>query len=512
MCDGAHSEPTITPGNPDVNRRSRCSSFPYWASERWLTFGLGRRGVLHRSMPRVFVRGIVLIVAAAAAGAGPAGAIVASAAQAQVVRPPTDSARRPDRIDSTVALATFDSVWRTVGASLGHRGVTRVDWSAVRRELRPAATVAGSNAHLRAIIDSMLRRVGESHFAVLPAHQAGAPATPGGAARSALGTAAVAVRFVDRQLTVWRTDSGSAAHRAGVEPGATVERVDDFIVPELDVRDSVGLRRLAVLTGAMRALGGEPGTPIRIVLRSAAGIRREIVFDRDTARGPVVRFGNLPPLAAAFEARRVVLPDARCVDVLRFEYWLAPVMPALDRAVDDARGCAGIVLDLRGNLGGVAAMMMGVAGHFMTEPQSLGTMRTRGEELRFVANPRRATDAGVAVEPFAGPLAIVVDGLSASTSEMFAAALQSIGRARLFGERTAGQALPAMATRLPNGDVLMHVIADFVAPNGMRIEGVGVNPDEVVPLRREEIRAGVDAPLAAALRWIGQARPRTARR
>jgi len=185
-------------------------------------------------------------------------------------------------------------------------------------------------------------------------------------------------------------------------------------------------------------------------------------------------------------------------------------MAPLDRAVDSARTCAGMIIDLRGNLGGVAGMMMGVAGHFLQEPRTLGVMRSRGEEVRFAANPRRGTDAGVPGEPFSGDVAILVDGFSASTSEMFAAAMQAIGRARIFGERTAGQALPAMATRLPTGDVLMHVVADFVAPDGSKIEGRGVIPDELIPLSRSDLATGRDAPLEAALRWIGQ--PGQARR
>jgi len=128
--------------------------------------------------------------------------------------------------------------------------------------------------------------------------------------------------------------------------------------------------------------------------------------------------------------------------------------------------------------------------------------------MRFVANPRRATEAGVSVEPFAGDVAILVDGLSASTSEMFAAAMQAIGRARLFGEWTAGQALPAVATRMPNGDVLMHVVADFVAPDGRAIEGRGVAPDELVPLTEADLVASRDAPLEAAIRWLERPRPR----
>jgi carboxyl-terminal processing protease len=60
-----------------------------------------------------------------------------------------------------------------------------------------------------------------------------------------------------------------------------------------------------------------------------------------------------------------------------------------------------------------------------------------------------------------------------------------------------------MATRLPTGDVLLHVTADLVAPDGRRVEGRGVVPDEPAPLRREELLAGRDAALEAAIRWIG---------
>ena len=409
-------------------------------------------------------------------------------------------------VDSALAVTTFDSAWRTIGVTLERRGVTRLDWPEVRRELLPRAVRAESDSALRAVIDDMLARIGESHFALLPAQAAPAANAPASAA--ALGTAGLALRVLDTSVVVWRTDSGSAAHRAGVLPGWTVERIDDLTVPSLGAADSVGLRRLAVLTSAMRALRGPPGAIVHIVARDPTGTRRTFDVALDSMRGPFSKFGNLPPLPATFEMTRRTLADGRCAAVIHFEYWMPPVMPALDRAVDAARHCGGIVLDLRGNLGGVAGMMMGAAGYFLTEPRTLGIMRSHGEEMRFVANPRRATDSGVPVEPFAGDVAILVDGLSASTSEMFAAAMQAIGRARVFGERTAGQALPAVATRLPTGDGLMHVVADFVAPDGTRIEGRGVIPDEVVRLTRADLVEGRDAPLECAIRWFERPRPR----
>jgi carboxyl-terminal processing protease len=161
-----------------------------------------------------------------------------------------------------------------------------------------------------------------------------------------------------------------------------------------------------------------------------------------------------------------------------------------------------MVIDLRGNPGGVAGMIMGTAGHFIDDTVALGVMRTRTSELRFRANPRRVAADGRAVAPYAGPVAILVDELTVSTSELFAAGLQGVGRARVFGSRSAGQALPAMLARLPTGDVLMHAIADYTGPGGVRIEGDGVLPDVHVEPTRAALLAGVDPALDAALDWI----------
>ena len=78
-------------------------------------------------------------------------------------------------------------------------------------------------------------------------------------------------------------------------------------------------------------------------------------------------------------------------------------------------------------------------------------------EMRFVTNPRRVDPQGNPVQVFSeARFAVLVDGLSMSTSEIFAAGMQSLGRARIFGTPTPGQALPSALVRLPNGDVLQH--------------------------------------------------------
>jgi carboxyl-terminal processing protease len=124
----------------------------------------------------------------------------------------------------------------------------------------------------------------------------------------------------------------------------------------------------------------------------------------------------------------------------------------------------------------------------------LGTEYLRGTTLKFVIFPR--------AEPFRGPLAILVDGCSASTAEIFAGGLKDIQRARVFGTRTAGAALPSIISRLPNGDGFQYAIANYISQGGKPLEGIGVIPDEEVRLTRHRLLEGQDPVVEAALGWI----------
>ena len=147
-------------------------------------------------------------------------------------------------------------------------------------------------------------------------------------------------------------------------------------------------------------------------------------------------------------------------------------------------------------------MIIGTTGHFLTERIPLGTQRLRTLTLTFKRNPRRVDTRGRRVEPYAGPLVILMDGVSGSASELFAGAMQSVGRALVVGDTSMGAVLPAAMERLPNRDVLYHAFAEFITVDGIALEGRGVYPDRVVPLTREELIAGRDPAMHAALTWI----------
>jgi carboxyl-terminal processing protease len=174
----------------------------------------------------------------------------------------------------------------------------------------------------------------------------------------------------------------------------------------------------------------------------------------------------------------------------------------IDEAVHEMRDCDGIVVDLRGNGGGALMLCMGLAGHFFDEKKQMGEMLFHDNTMKYLANPRRIGPNGESVTPFAGPLAVLVDETSGSASEVFSGGVQSVGRARVFGETSAGAVLGARMTSLPSGDAILHAMANFRTADGTYLEHRGVIPDEVVPLDRADLLAGRDTQLQAAIRWL----------
>jgi carboxyl-terminal processing protease len=442
-------------------------------------------------------------------------AAVASACSAagSVAQPGTPAA---PAMDPALALATFDSAWSRIHNSYYDTTFKGTSWTAVRDELRPRVQAARTEGEVRAVIGEMLGRIGDSHFALIPREAADAvdPASDGGEG-AVPADAGVELRLVEGAVTVTRVEAGGAAEAAGVRTGWVLEAVDGREVqPWLDALGALqgeaaqAAGRLGVIGRAGALLQGGEGETVRARFRGGDGaaVERELALRR--VAGEPVRFGNLPTMYLQVHSQRVD-QDGGCVGVVRVTLWMAAMRDAWERAMDEYAGCRGMVVDLRGNPGGLGGLVMGVSGAFLDRSVALGVMKTRQNDLRFVSIPRRVTRDARPAQPFAGPVAILVDEMSMSTSEIFAAGMQGVGRARVFGERTPGMALPALMVRLPNQDVLYHAVADFVDPNGVRIEGHGAVPDERVPLTRADLLAGRDRPLQAALDWIrGASAPR----
>ena len=421
---------------------------------------------------------------------------------------PAISAQSTTGYDRALELASFDTAWVRVRNSYYDSTMRGLNWVGLRDSLRPLVERGDSREDTRSAISTLLSRLGESHFGVLPgdAMDAGAATTSDRA-----GDAGLELRFIDSTLVITRVEAGTPAKTLGIHPGWIVEEIDTLrVVESLRATAKVGAsaRRFALVRLTLNLNGrltGPAGGTVRLVLRDGTNARRELRVPLRETPGQVVEYGALPPMHVRFESQRLA-GSAGCVGVIRFNIFMTPVMPQFEDAMSGMRQCSGVVLDLRGNVGGLGAMIMGMSGHFFAKAETLGTMRLRDATMRYVAMPVRVSRSGQPLQPYDGRVAIVVDEMSASTTEILAAALQRLGRARVFGSPSAGQALPALLTRLPNGDRLMYVIADFQGPGGSRIEGAGVIPDEPTTLSRRALLDGHDEALESALKWIGSHR------
>lgn len=444
-----------------------------------------------RKSCRVIAGGVLLAAASACASAGPA-------------------ARAGDDVKllpAGLAAVTFDSLWTMVRNTYVDTAFVASTWLSVRDSLRPRAEEITDRAQLEKLLADALKYIHDSHFYLIPA---GVAPTESSSLRSdGRGTTGLAVRLADDHVVAWRVESGGAAAAHGIRPGHRIVRIagrnaDSALRRVQAMPDAARQRAYADMLHAFNGLLNTAiGDTVAVEVATTGGSPARVSLVASPGTGIISKFGNLPPIAALVTSSRVAAKSGKgCVGIIGFNIWLPALAPDLEKSVDRVRDCDGIVLDLRGNPGGVGAMVMGFGGYFMDSTRSLGVMKTRQVTLNFVINPRSTRSDGTRVPPYSGPIAIIVDPMTASTSEIFAAGMQRIGRARVFGERSAGAALPALMERLPSGDVFVHAVADFTDPSGKRIEGAGVTPDVEIPLRSEDLLAGRDAALDAAVAWI----------
>jgi carboxyl-terminal processing protease len=416
-------------------------------------------------------------------------------------------------------LATFDSAWVIIARTHWDTTYNGVDWAALRDSLRPRAAAASTQRELRRVLQQLVGSLRQSHFDIIP--QEVADVATGDQQRLELPRTAqvgLTTRWSRDGVLVTRVQPGSAADRAGIRAGWLLDAINDDTLSaqmarlpgDTDPR-RVSLSAYRLSEGGLR---GAPGSTLTLQLRDGRNRPHTRTLDREPIPGHEVKFGNLPPQLASLTWERRMVGTAR-VGVIRFDIWMPVLAREFDVAMDSLRDSDGLVIDLRGNFGGVAGMAMGIGGHLVDSAVPVGSMITRTQTMKFTMNPRRVNTANQRVEPYGGPVALVVDALSVSTSEVFAGGLQDLARVRVFGEQTAGQALPAVAGRLPNGDILYHAIANFVGPSGRSMEGDGVIPDELVVPDRAALLAGRDPAVDRAVEWAATAPRRgagTARR
>jgi carboxyl-terminal processing protease len=392
-------------------------------------------------------------------------------------------------------IQSFEYVWTTVRDKHWQIKPAGLDWQAIHDEFRPKIEAADSMDAARALLNEMLARLHQTHFGIVPAEIY----SNVDEARASDTTTGIDVRVVGQQVLVTSVDPDSPAFRDGVRPGWEILKIAGMdlapVVGKLDKAYAGStLRDLMMRRAILGRLEYQGDKPVDVLLLDGDAKRVTKTLAQAAPKGELVQFGYLNPMHVWISGSRV--GDGN-IGYVAFNAFLDAqrLMTFFGDAVQSCEKCEGFIIDLRGNPGGLGVMAMGMAGWFISQPnQKLGTLSMRDTTLKFVVNPRPIT--------FDGPLAILVDGTSASTSEIMAEGLKDLGRARSFGTRTAAAALPSLFEKLPNGDGFQYAIANYVSEGGKPLEGLGVTPDVETPLTRAALLAGKDPALDSAVAWI----------
>jgi carboxyl-terminal processing protease len=279
----------------------------------------------------------------------------------------------------------------------------------------------------------------------------------------------IVVGIKDNSLVILSPMEDSPGGRAGLLPGDRILRINDKST------DHMGL------AGAMKALKGETGEKAKLTLfRPVAGAPNggtifEVELTRETIRVASVKDAHLLPATIAGQDK---------IGYIRIEEFGENTSDELDHALENLQhdGMQALVLDLRNNPGGLLDSAVDVAGKFV--PPNTVIVSTKGrtpdQEQEFRARPER--------EQPDYPMAVLINGYSASGAEIVAGALKDLKRGILVGETTFGKGSVQTVQPLGNGVGLRLTTAKYYTPSKKTIHEVGISPDISVPISDEEER------------------------
>jgi len=247
-----------------------------------------------------------------------------------------------------------------------------------------------------------------------------------------------------------RVVSGSPAEKAGVKAGDQITAVDG--------KTTAGLS----LTDLSTAIRGPAGTKVTLtVIHAGSSVPVAISIVREAFNVPSVEFGMIPGTHVADIA------------LLQFSSGASDqLQTAISQA--EAQSATAIVLDMRGNPGGLASEAIGVASHFLRSGIVYIQQDASGKKSdQNVAQNEKHTDL---------PMVVLVDHNTASAAEIVAGALQDNHRAKIVGVTTFGTGTVLSEYTLSDGSALFLGTADWLTPSGQKIFGVGIKPDQSVDL------------------------------
>ncbi|MEJ5197286.1 MAG: S41 family peptidase [Anaerolineae bacterium] len=259
------------------------------------------------------------------------------------------------------------------------------------------------------------------------------------------------------------------AEKAGLKAGDIIIAVDGKDITKLSLLEAISLIR------------GPRDTKVVLTIRRDQGEPFDVTVVRARIEIPVVETKTL----ADGKIQYIALSEFSSIAPTR-------LADALNKAL--ATKPTGLILDLRGNPGGLLDAAVRIGSYFVPEGPILIERMKDGSEKVYNRTGRYLLGNT--------PLVVLVDGGSASASEIVAGAIQDAGSGVLIGEKTFGKGSVQLPNTLSDGSQLRVTIARWFTPKGRGIHGAGLEPDIKVPLTKEDAAAKRDPQLDRAVQYL----------
>jgi carboxyl-terminal processing protease len=279
----------------------------------------------------------------------------------------------------------------------------------------------------------------------------------------------IEIGIKDEVLTVIAPLDDTPAQKAGLKSGD--------IIAKIDGKDSSGM----TINDAVSKIRGTKDTTVKLtILPKGVSEFKDLEIKRDTITIKSVKYevknGN--------------------IGYVRITQFSQDTPNAVKSALNDlkSKNITGIILDLRSNPGGYLDGAQQIASQFISSGVVVSEQEKSGQkrDLYTTSDP---------IIPNL-PMAVLVDGGSASASEIVAGAIQDRARAKLIGEKTFGKGSVQNVENLPGGAMLKVTIAKWLTPSGRQINGEGIKPDIEIKMTASEIVAGKDTQLDKAIEIV----------
>src|SRR5579883_572642 len=257
-----------------------------------------------------------------------------------------------------------------------------------------------------------------------------------------------------KQLMVVETVENAPALKAGVKAGDLIKAIDGKPTQGMTVEQ------------ASKLIRGKAGTPVTLRLARSGKSEFDVKITRANIEVPKV----------SYNLRK---ENSRRVGYIRLSEFSATSPAQMRRAIENlkAKQVDGFVLDLRGNPGGLLVSSVEIARMWLDNGGIVRTVNRAGGSEELKANKTALTKK---------PLVVLVDGNSASASEILTGALKDNKRAMVVGTTTFGKGLVQQLHQLSDGSGLAVTVEHYFTPNGTDIHHKGIQPDVKVSLTQAQ--------------------------